>query len=137
LDESTEARLASYQTGFNNWKKYPILGWGVTGHSFLDAQYVKVLAETGAVGAIAFLLLLFKIFRVCRKMIIYTRERDEFYHSLSIGVLAGFIGLCGHALGTNTFIIIRIMEPFWLFMGIIVCIPRILSPPVVQAEAGK
>jgi hypothetical protein len=59
-------------------------------------------------------------------MVIYTQGKNEFYHGISLGFLAGFIGLCGHALGTNTFIIIRIMEPFWLLAGIVISIPKIL-----------
>ena len=39
--------------------------------------------------------------------------------------LAGYIGLLVHALGANTFIIVRIMEPFWFFAGIITVLPML------------
>jgi hypothetical protein len=37
-----------------------------------------------------------------------------------MGVLAGFISLLLHSIGSNTFIIVRIMEPFWFLMGLVV-----------------
>ena len=39
--------------------------------------------------------------------------------------MAGYVGLLFHAIGTNTFIIVRIMEPFWFFAGIIAVLPEI------------
>jgi hypothetical protein len=35
------------------------------------------------------------------------------------------VGLVVHALGANTFIIVRIMEPFWFFVGIITVLPML------------
>ena len=43
--------------------------------------------------------------------------------ALLLGFLAGFAGLLAHAFGSNTFIIVRIMEPFWLITGIVMMIP--------------
>ena len=42
---------------------------------------------------------------------------------LALGFIAGTVGLLGHALGANTFIIVRIMEPFWFFAGIVMMLP--------------
>ncbi len=33
---------------------------------------------------------------------------------------AGLGGLLAHAIGTNTFMLIRVMEPFWLLTGLVV-----------------
>jgi len=41
--------------------------------------------------------------------------------------LAGFIGLLVHAIGANTFIIVRIMEPFWFALGMVVMMPELES----------
>jgi O-antigen ligase len=68
LDSSTRARLISWQSAFDGWKKYPIFGYGVTGFSFIDAQYMKILVETGVVGIVTFLLLLASIYKNTRKM---------------------------------------------------------------------
>ena len=40
--------------------------------------------------------------------------------------LAGFIGLLFHSIGSNTFIIIRVMEPFWFLAALVVSLPKLL-----------
>ena len=52
LDTSTSARLISWRTSTKDWMKHPIFGYGVTGYGFIDAQYFKVLVDTGAVGMV-------------------------------------------------------------------------------------
>ena len=48
---------------------------------------------------------------------------------LTVGFVAGMVGLLVHAIGSNTFIIVRIMEPFWLFAGIVMMLPVLERPP--------
>ncbi len=123
LDTSTSARIDSLQQIMKDWPKKPIIGYGVTGYVFLDSQYPKVLIETGIVGLLAFLYLLYSIFKLA-----FRRMRDAknpYFKGLAIGFFAGYIGLLFHALGANTFIIVRIMEPFWFFAGIIAVFPTL------------
>jgi hypothetical protein len=42
-----------------------------------------------------------------------------------------------HGLGSNTFIIVRIMEPFWLFAGIVMMIPALEAEEVRKAVEPK
>ncbi len=42
-----------------------------------------------------------------------------------MGFFAGIIAMTAHALGANTFIIVRIMEPFWFLMAIVITIPMV------------
>ena len=51
---------------------------------------------------------------------------------LTIGYIAGFIGLLTHAVGANTFIIVRIMEPFWFLTAMVVVIPQIEATDKAQ-----
>ncbi len=51
--------------------------------------------------------------------------KTPYFKGLTIGFFAGFIGLLFHAIGANTFIIVRIMEPFWFFAGIIAVLPAL------------
>jgi len=37
-----------------------------------------------------------------------------------LGFLLGFLALLVHAIGSNTFLTVRIMEPFWLFAALVV-----------------
>ncbi|MDA2916158.1 O-antigen ligase family protein [Nitrospinae bacterium AH_259_B05_G02_I21] len=118
LDTSTSARIRSYQELARDWIKHPFLGHGITGYAFLDAQFARVLAETGLVGLGIFLWLLASIFRVGYKT--YRGAKTPLFRALGLGLAVGVIALAAHSVGTNTFIIVRIMEPFWLLTGIVV-----------------
>lgn len=123
IDTSTSARLVSWREAFRDWTKRPILGYGVTGYHFLDAQLPRVLAETGAVGMFAFLYLMFSILRM--SFINFQNAQDPMLKGISYGFMAGFIGMLFHSLGSNTFIIVRIMEPFWFYAGIVAMVPEL------------
>ncbi len=60
--------------------------------------------------------------------------KTPYFQGLSIGFLAGFVGIIVHALGANTFIIVRIMEPFWFFAGIMVVMPAMERQQAEQSE---
>ena len=121
FDPSTSARLMSFKAAFQGFAQRPVFGWGVTGFGFMDAQYARVLAETGLVGLASFLWLVWAVWRHARDA--HRTRRDPEERGLLLGFLAGFAGLLAHAFGSNTFIIVRIMEPFWLFTGIVMMIP--------------
>ena len=130
LDTSTSARIISWQEAVEDLKEHPILGYGVTGYKFVDAQYVRVAAEIGLVGLMVFLFLMATIFR--ESLRVQREAKDPFNRGLAIGFVAGFIGLLFHAIGANTFIIVRIMEPFWFVAAMVMAIPSLES---VREEA--
>ena len=132
LDTSTSARLVSWKEAIEDWPKHPLLGYGVTGYKFVDAQFPRVMVETGIIGLIAFCYLLFSIFKVT--LINLKKIKSPLFLGLGIGFLSGFVGLIVHALGANTFIIVRIMEPFGFFAGIIVVIPEMERLQYEQSE---
>jgi O-antigen ligase len=129
LDPSTSARLLSLRQALEGWTERPILGWGVTGFGFMDAQYARVLVETGVIGFAVFVWLLWSVLRATRSA--HARLVDPLDRGLAMGFIAGTVGLLAHAIGSNTFTIIRIMEPFWLFAGIVVMLP------VLAAEESR
>ncbi len=120
LDTSTSARLRSWQGGLKSWRERPILGYGVTGYTFMDAQYPRILVETGIVGMLAFCWLVYALFRV--GVSTWQDAQDDLLRGLSVGLIAGLVGLLVHAIGANTFIIVRIMEPFWFLPGIVIAL---------------
>jgi hypothetical protein len=124
IDTSTSARLESYRLVLTkDFIKHPLLGYGVTGYSFVDAQYPKVLADTGLIGFFTFIFLLYVAYK--NALIAYRKTKDPFFSGLSLGYLAGFIAMLVHAIGSNTFIIVRIMEPFWFLTAMVIMIPSI------------
>jgi O-antigen ligase len=123
LDTSTSARIKSWREAIKDVSRHPILGYGVTGYKFVDAQYVRVAAETGLLGLVSFLFLMATIF--LEGVRVHRTAKDPFHKGLAAGFLAGFIGLLFHGLGANTFIIVRIMEPFWFIAAMVMAIPSL------------
>ena len=137
IDTSTSARLISWQQVLTrDFLKQPLLGHGVTGYAFIDAQYPRVLAETGLLGLFLFFALMLAIYRNARQTHrLYTE--DPFYLGITTGYLAGFFAMLTHGIGANTFIIVRIMEPFWFLTAIVIMIPQIAPPPRTDATVSK
>ncbi len=131
LDPSTSARLISFRSAIEGWMRRPVFGFGVTGFGFMDAQYARVLVETGAIGFAAFAWLVWTVLRSSAAAFRSLREPED--RGVALGFMAGTIGLLAHAIGSNTFIIVRIMEPFWFFAGIVLMLPPLeraeLTPP--------
>jgi O-antigen ligase len=129
LDPSTSERLHSMRDAVAGWIKRPILGYGVTGFRFMDAQYFRTLVETGIMGFACFLWLVISILKSSGDSLAVLRDPDD--RGIVVGFLAGTVGILVHAIGSNTFIIIRIMEPFWFFMAIVVALPMLERPAPV------
>ena len=121
LDPSTSARLISVKQAIDGWTHRPIFGYGVTGFAFMDQQFARTLVETGLVGFAAFLVLIWALLKAGAASFRSLEVPED--RGLALGFVAGTVGLLGHAIGANTFIIVRIMEPFWFFAAIVVVLP--------------
>jgi hypothetical protein len=135
LDTSTSARILGLKELLQDLPKHPFLGYGITGYPFIDAQYPKTLIETGFLGLIAFFYLLYSIFKMAINHM--NAVKTPYFKGLTIGFVAGFIGLLFHAIAANTFIIVRIMEPFWFFAGIIAVLPALERQSVTQPQENR
>jgi O-antigen ligase len=133
LDTSTSARLKSWGQGFRGWQERPLLGYGVTGFAFMDAQFVRVLVETGLIGLAAFLYLLWRVF--CAGRDVHRNVVGTKFEGLSMGYIAGVAAIVTHSIGANTFIIVRIMEPFWFMTGIMTMLPTLFAKQELQDVA--
>jgi O-antigen ligase len=123
LDLSTTERLRSWEYVFADWVHDPILGRGVTGYAWADAQYVKILGETGLAGLVSFGFIVYRLWRCARES--FLSQSDPFLKGLAHGFLLGIVAMLAHGVGANSFIIIRIMEPFWLCAGLVVLLPTL------------
>src|SRR5437667_177253 len=125
LDPSTSARLISVKQALEGFSHRPIFGYGVTGFAFMDQQFARTLVETGIVGLVTFLALVWALLKAGVTSFRTLTVPEE--RGLALGFVAGTVGLLGHALGANTFIIVRIMEPFWFFAAIVVALPSLAA----------
>ena len=96
----------------------------------MDAQYLKTLVETGILGMTALGFLLYAILRETRK--VYKSAEDKFHKGVCMGFFCRYYCYDDPCPGANTFIIVRIMEPFWFLMAIVVSIPSIQEAEKLQ-----
>src|SRR5258705_2594708 len=101
LDPSSSARLSSWGDALRGFVQHPLAGWGITGYGFLDAQYFRILVELGALGLLAFFLLVGSAATSFHRA--YLTLPDPLHRALGLGMTAGLAGLLGHSVGTNTF----------------------------------
>lgn len=121
VDKSTHERIYVWQK-----VKYILsIGWiftlfggGIAWGGILDSQYARVLIETGVVGCVAFVFLQFTILRTTRQA--YRWTTDWMGRGLCMGLFAATIALNVHSIGTVSFLIVRVMQPFWLLMALTV-----------------
>lgn len=136
LDLSTTERLKSWAYVLKDWVHDPILGRGITGYAWADAQYVKIIGETGLAGLVAFGFIIYRLWRCAREA--FLSQTDPFAKGLAHGFLLALVAMLAHGIGANTFIIIRIMEPFWLCAGLVMLLPTLpvqAEPPIKPQEA--
>jgi len=119
FDTSTSDRIFGAQAVFRQFSSHALLGYGLTGYYFIDGQFFRTLAELGVLGLGAFIWLLAAVHGAIRK----TMKQETSYpriRGMTIGFYAGFWGLIAHAFTANTFMIVRISEPFWCLAGLVV-----------------
>lgn len=118
VDTSTSERLHSWENAGKYFQKSPVWGAGITGSPyFMDAMYPRLVTETGLLGVATFVVIIISLFRMAYTC--YNRSPDPSVKGLTLGFALGLIGLLIHAIGSNTFIIVRIMEPFWLYAAFV------------------
>jgi O-Antigen ligase len=133
IDTSTSERLHSWERVLeHDFPRHPLLGVGVTGGEFMDAQYPRVLSETGLIGLALFLWFLRRVWVLLRQS--YDRLQDPVIKGAALGTLCGYGGLLFHAIGTNTFIIVRIMEPFMILLGLLMAAMLVEKDEVQASE---
>lgn len=132
LDDSAATRVESWKTILDKLRDQPFLGYGITGMGIVDAQYPRVLGETGLIGAWIFVWLIRIIFRYSLQN--FRTIKDGWFRGYALGYFAGFVGMLTHSFSANTFIIVRIMEPFWFLTAITMRLPEILQSKESEGE---
>ena len=133
LAESAAARIEAWGFAFNNLKESPLFGKGVPAGT-VDNQYTRVLNETGLIGFLVFFWLIGKVFFLARRAY-KSATSDEFARGLTLGFIAGLIGLMIQSFTAASFIIVRIMEPFWFIAAIVLFLWELNEPKAGDSQA--
>ncbi|MBN3041058.1 MAG: O-antigen ligase family protein [Candidatus Omnitrophica bacterium] len=135
LDESAIARIESWHKAYRMIVKSPFIGHGASSAGpTVDNQYARILIEAGVLGLLAFIWMAMAILKNC---FIYLNELkdDDFSRGFFAGFMAVFIALLVHSFGAASFILIRIMEPFWFLMALVVVLAE--NAPFIKSSAGS
>jgi hypothetical protein len=149
LDKSVRARIWAWHIVPEVLADSPFLGRGVTAVRLVDSQYPRVFGETGLIGTAAFLWLLYTIGSTAFRETL--RSRHPIPRGIKLGYMGAFAGVLVHCFGANTFLIVRIMEPFWFLTAVVASLGRVegrwpwprrsggraLAAPVAVARARR
>lgn len=127
-------RLEQWKAVLGSWKEHPILGLGVTGVGLVDSQFVRVLGETGIIGALIFGWLLLTIFRVGFSALRF--GQDNLTKALGMALVCANVGLIVQGITANSYIIVRIMEPFWFLAAVVVGMLRLSEESSAEKETS-
>lgn len=119
-DRSTAIRLnVEWPRALRAFYKNPLLGTGYSSITLAtDNDYLRLLGETGVVGALAFLLVLLRLFdRVCW---FFRKPAKSLQYALAAGFLGGFVGIGVNAVFIDVFEASKVAIIFWTLAGLAV-----------------
>lgn len=123
VDKSTNERILIWRKVrfiLGLGPQFFLLGAGVSWESVLDSQYARIILETGLLGILAFGFMQYRILKTVREG--YRWTDDWLCRGLGMGVFAASMALIVHGLGTISFLIVRIMEPYWFLLALMVVV---------------
>lgn len=134
-------RLVRWLTGLRILEFYPIFGLGL-GHFggavamnhglstvvdvevvdtfYMDNYYLKTAVESGIVGFIAFVFLMYQVFINGLRVVKLTKGDD--FNRLACGILAGLSGVMVHNWVENVFEVPLMTTVFWMFVGVLMAV---------------
>ena len=147
-EESGETRLAAWLVSFRVVKHHWVFGTGPAGYTAYymtyypteamatHNNYLDILAQTGVVGLIFYLLFFFQVARLGLQLALRLRKERDFLSALAMATFAGTIGgivMMGFGDWMVPFAYTQSIEGFdfivhnWMFMGAIVVIEQIVN----------
>ncbi|MCF6283843.1 MAG: hypothetical protein L3K26_01440 [Candidatus Hydrogenedentes bacterium] len=118
VDKSTYERIHVWRkVGFilSLGPQFLFFGGGISWESVLDSQYARVLLETGIMGFMAFFFLQIQVLKTTRQA--YRWTENWMARGIALGMFGATMALVVHSFGTISFLIVRIMEPYWFLIA--------------------
>lgn len=126
-------RIRILQSGWNIFKDHSIIGIGIGQfksispayklwendfiHTHVHNMIFQTFVETGLIGGLVFLLLLFSIFKLSKDFLKYSVD-DKFYKMTFLACIAGLCGILGHGLVDDPFYDDGPQLLTWFMLGI-------------------
>ncbi|MFN3967128.1 MAG: O-antigen ligase family protein [Endomicrobiia bacterium] len=130
-ETSAILRIESWKKALFKWlPEQPFFGYGITGVGLVDTQYPLVIGELGLTGFLVFLWLIYSVGKNSLKVFHSMPIDNWLAKGLSLGLFCSLIALLFQSVAVNTFIIIRIMEPFWFLTALVMTLPDIYKEKI-------
>ncbi len=125
-ETSAILRIESWKKALFKWlPEQPFFGYGVTGVGLVDTQIPLIIGELGLIGLFSFFWLIWSVGKNSLKVFKSMPPENWIAKGLSLGLFCSLIALLFQSVAVNTFIIIRIMEPFWFLTALVMVLPEI------------
>ena len=134
-DPTAKLRIQSWQDTISLIAQKPILGTGfntlkyvkfdeglvqnidVHSASGSDSTFLTILATTGIIGFIPYLLMQLSI--VKSSFLVFKKQHDKNLKAIGLGTFAGYSGLLVHSFFVNSLLFVQILIPVYVVLGII------------------
>ena len=137
-DPSLALRLRNWQLGIEHWLARPLVGDGLGGYlaytrqydqpASTDGWYVRVLADTGVAGFVAFVLLMAALLWTLTRHL--RTETQPLRRAIVYGAALAVVAASVSAVLVDTFVSYKIMGVFWT---IVACGTRVAAAGTDQA----
>jgi hypothetical protein len=98
-----------------------------------DSDYLRALGETGLLGFISFFGLISALLIVSLKNL--KTLKDPLFFALTIGFIAGTLGLLVNAAYIDVFEASKVAQPFWAIAGLIMVLPYLETKSAPKTKA--
>jgi len=82
---------------------------------YMDNYYMKIAVESGIIGLVSFVFLMWQVYSISLKTINIIKDKDE--KNLAIGIMCGLIGVMVHCFVENIFEVPMMGIFFWSFVA--------------------
>jgi len=139
LEDSAAQRIVLWNIAWNMFKESPIIGKGFDTfqiHTEADTHnmYMKILAEMGVMGLLAFLFLLYQAFFVGWRL--YKAAKDNFFKSLGLGFCTCVLSLMITNAFGDRWTYLSMASYFWIFLGMVAS-ARLITASVPASAVEK
>ncbi|ASS73880.1 hypothetical protein CIG75_02090 [Tumebacillus algifaecis] len=137
---SEGGRVEFWARALTIFKEYPVFGTGigtvgdsvatrhgVPGATWIDNQYFKLLAETGIVGTLTYVAMVFTPVINGIKSVFGSKQRDTFLFALNAGIVAALFGMLVENVTAAIFEDLNVITHFWTLVALLYVSIRIQS----------
>jgi len=150
-DASAMARVTNWLRALRIWADHPLFGIGFNTYGYVAERYggmrtgaasfssdgglLFIAVMTGLVGLALYLAMLVLVVRRCRRVWRDASAPSD-WRALSVGIAAGTVAICVHAMFVNSLLTTFVMEMLWILWGLVFVMrsTRPVVPPTSEAH---